>query len=220
MPRKRRGAKDGGEGTFTGMSTVLSKRVKPKRATDSVSRTPLQRYTLWALPALAVLLIGAGFVFFTNQNTATGIPVASTEYDPEMVVQGDPLYGKHEMGPSNVQIPFLPADGPQPKLVLPHDRWSFGSVGPTEVVEHTFALKNEGEAPLTVSRIYTTCGCTTAELSARVIPPGKVALLRMIFDAGYHDTRGQTVQRGVVIESNDPAHSEAVVWADASVRPQ
>ncbi len=86
------------------------------------------------------------------------------------------------------------------------------------MVDHTYVLKNTGEAPLTISRIYTTCGCTTAELTARVIPPGKSALLRLIFDAGFHDTRGQQVKRGIIIENNDPTHSQAEVWAEASVR--
>ncbi len=138
-------------------------------------------------------------------------------YDPEDVVYDEGLYGVHEMEPSTTPIPFLPKDGPQPKLVIPHRTWDFGRVKPTEVVTHTFVLKNEGDAPLTIARIYTTCGCTTAELTARVIPPGKVALLRLIFDAGYHDVRGQRVRRGVIIESNDPKNSEASVWATAYV---
>lgn len=196
----------------------MSKRLKSKRVTRGAARTPLRRYARWTLSTLAVVLVVGVFVYVSNRNAATITPFESTEYDQADIVWKDPLFGQHEMGPATARTAFLPADGPQPALMLPHDRWSFGSVGPREVVEHTFALKNEGEAPLTVSRIYTTCGCTTAELSARVVPPGKIALLRMVFDAGYHDTRGQSVQRGVVIESNDPTHSEAVVWADASVR--
>jgi hypothetical protein len=80
------------------------------------------------------------------------------------------------------------------------------------------ALVVAGDAPLTISRAYTTCGCTTAEISASVIPPGKVATVKMVFDAGYHDTRGQTVRRGLIIENNDPAQSEAEIWLVATVR--
>jgi hypothetical protein len=148
------------------------------------------------------------------------VGASAVSYDPADVVYDEGLRGVHEMEPSQTPIPFLPKDGPQPKLVIPQDFWDFGQVGPTEVVDHTFVLRNEGEAPLTISRIYTTCGCTTAELTARVIPPGKVALLRLIFDAGFHDVRGQRVRRGVIIESNDPDHSEAAVWAEAFVKWQ
>jgi hypothetical protein len=86
------------------------------------------------------------------------------------------------------------------------------------VVEHEFIIRNVGEAPLTISRAYTTCGCTTAEVSARVIQPGQVATVRLIFDAGFHDTAGQTVRRGLIIENNDPNQSEAEIWTQAAVR--
>jgi hypothetical protein len=85
------------------------------------------------------------------------------------------------------------------------------------VVERTFIVRNEGEALLTISRAYTTCGCTTAEFSASVIPPGKVATVKVIFDAGFHDTAGQTVRRGVIIENNDPNQSQAEIWVQAAV---
>jgi len=37
------------------------------------------------------------------------------------------------------------------------------------------------------------------------------------FDAGFHDTRGQTVSRGIIIENNDRGNSKAEVWVKASV---
>ena len=88
-------------------------------------------------------------------------------------------------------IPFLPADQPQPKIILPDSHHDFGQVGAKAVVKRKFLVCNEGEAPLTISRAYTTCGCTVADFTARVIPPGKAALITLVFDAGFHDVRGQ-----------------------------
>lgn len=42
--------------------------------------------------------------------------------------------------------------------------YDFGLLGPTEVGQQTFALKNVGEEPLTVSGLYTSCGCTVAQV--------------------------------------------------------
>lgn len=123
----------------------------------------------------------------------------------------------HEMG-AGPPIPFLPASGPQPQIVANEDFVDVGSVGPTEVVSLDFIIANTGEAPLTISRAYTTCGCTTAEISSAVIPPGEVAEITLIFDAGYHDTRGQVVRRGLIIENNDPERSIQEIWLQASVR--
>ncbi|NLF66213.1 MAG: DUF1573 domain-containing protein [Chloroflexi bacterium] len=70
---------------------------------------------------------------------------------------------------------------------------------------------------MTISRAYTTCGCTTAEFSASVIPPGKAATVKVIFDAGFHDAAGQTVRRGVIMENNDPDQSQEEIWVQAAV---
>jgi hypothetical protein len=71
---------------------------------------------------------------------------------------------------------------------------------------------------LTIHRAYTTCGCTTAEFSSTVIPTGKVAVMKIVLDAGFHDVRGQTVRRGVIIENNDPNNSQIEIWTQAKVR--
>lgn len=114
-------------------------------------------------------------------------------------------------------MPFsLPYDNPA--IALPETVYDFGSIGPKEVVKKTFVIRNTGEESLTISKAYTTCGCTTADFTSSVIPPGKVALVTVTFDAGFHDTRGQTVQRGVMIENNDPNQSKAEIWISATVR--
>ncbi|MBK8909195.1 MAG: DUF1573 domain-containing protein [Rhodospirillales bacterium] len=81
----------------------------------------------------------------------------------------------------------------------------------------TFVVRNTGEAPLTINRAYTTCGCTTAEISADTIPPGKAVTVELRFDAGFHDSAGQTVRRGIIIETNDPDQPQAEIWVQAEV---
>lgn len=161
------------------------------------------------------VLIAAGWYMLAGRNSAK----AAIEYGPEDVVSDSPLHAIHEMEPSNLaSIPFLPKDGPQPKIAIPEDSYSFGSVGLTEVVQHEFAIANVGDAPLTIHRAYTTCGCTTADFTATVIPPGKVSIMTLTFDAGFHDAGGQTVRRGVIIETNDERNPQVEIWTQASVR--
>lgn len=162
-----------------------------------------------------VLLIAASVYWMTGWRPGK----ASLDYAPEDVIYDHPLHAVHEMDPSDpASIPFLPKDGAQPKIVISETFYDFGSVGAAEVVQHDFVIANQGDAPLTISRSYTTCGCTTADFTGTVIPPGKVAVMTLIFDAGFHDARGQTVRRGVIIENNDPNNSQAEIWAQASVR--
>jgi hypothetical protein len=167
------------------------------------------------IAAIGVILIGAAWYFIADPGSAQ----ANFDYNPEDVVYDQPIQAIHKMdGGSLDSISFLPSDGPQPKIMLLEDFYNFGSVGPTEVVTYDFVIANQGEAPLTIHRAYTTCGCTTADFTATVIPPGKVSVVTMIFDAGFHDAGGQTVRRGIIIENNDPNNPQIELWAQASVR--
>ncbi len=171
-------------------------------------------------PAILLVAIGVGSIAAAWYLLA-GRSSAQTrfEYNSEDVVYDKPLTAVHEMESLNLEsIPFLPMDGPQPKISVSEDSYNLGSIGPTEVVTYDFAITNLGEAPLTINRAYTTCGCTTAEFTATVIPPGKVSVVTMILDAGFHDVRGQTVRRGIIIENNYPKNPQVEIWAQAAVR--
>lgn len=143
---------------------------------------------------------------------------AFLEFTEADIYYGPQLQAVHEMnGPTLNQISFLPKDLPQPQLAVSETFYDFGKIGATDVVQHHFYLQNLGESPLTISRAYTTCGCTTADFSSTIIPPGKVIMMTLTFDAGYHDAGGQTVRRGVFIENNDPNHPELEIWTQANV---
>jgi hypothetical protein len=101
---------------------------------------------------------------------------------------------------------------------LPNDFYDFGAIAAQAVVRHDFLVINRGSAPLEIRRAYTTCGCTSADLSAQRIPPGKAALATVIFDAGFHPVAGQTVRRGLILETNDPDHPELEIWVQAAVK--
>lgn len=144
---------------------------------------------------------------------------AKIDYQQGDIIRQESFVAVHEMTPPTVgMIEFMPKDGPQPEIAISESFYDFGSIGPTEVARHEFVIANQGDAPLTIYRAYTTCGCTTAEFSARVIPPGKVVVMTLVLDAGFHDARGQTVRRGVIIESNDPNHPQIEIWSQAKVR--
>jgi hypothetical protein len=178
-------------------------------------RRERQRWLAAALTFLGLALLAGGFYWWSTAGDAQ----ATLEYRPEDVVYDAPLHAVHEMAPSSLaSIPFLPSGSPQPKIAVSEAFHNFGSVGPTEVVTHEFAIANQGEAPMTISRAYTTCGCTTADFTATVIPPGKVSIMTLTLDAGFHDVRGQTVRRGVIIENNDPNSPQMEIWTQANVR--
>ena len=187
---------------------------KARRRDDRRHQARQKRYWILIIVLVGTALIGAGVYDFATGSTTAD---TSLSYRPEDIVQEQAIVAVHEMG-EGPAIPFLPRNQPQPDIDIQEKFYDFGRIGPQDVTERTFIIRNVGNAPLTISRAYTTCGCTTAEISAGVIPPGKVATARLVFDAGFHDTAGQTVRRGLIIENNDPDQSQAEIWIQATVR--
>ena len=108
--------------------------------------------------------------------------------------------------------------GPGP-VVVAHDRfYDFGRIDPGRTVERVFPIANDGSQPLMILGAHTTCGCTTADFTASEIPPGKVALMTLRFDPSFHNLRGQTVRRGVMIQTNDPRTPTVEIWIQATVK--
>lgn len=98
------------------------------------------------------------------------------------MVNDQPLRAIHEMTPfDSTSILFLPEGGSQPRISASENFYDFGSVGSTDVILRNFLIYNDGQALLTISRAYTTCGCTTADLSSTVIPPGIAAQVTLVF---------------------------------------
>lgn len=169
---------------------------------------------LIALAILGGLLLAAGLGAYFLGRAPARAAVAGLNEDE--LVTGRPIQATHQMGGSP-PIPFLPADGPQPNVEVSEVFHDFGRIGSRDVVTRTFVVRNTGEAPLTISHAYTTCACTTGEVAADVIPPGKATTVTLRFDAGYHDTAGQTVRRGIILENNDPDQPQAEMWVQARV---
>jgi hypothetical protein len=197
---------------------MSKKKTKSRRSTRK--RTDKRRSERLLIPIFAIiagglLIIAAGWYLLGNKSNVD----TAFAYNPDDVVYDQPLYAIHEMEPPSLaSVPYLPKDSPQPKIAVSEDFYSFGSIAPTDVVTHEFIIANVGDAPLTINRAYTTCGCTTADISASVIPPGKFSVVALRLDAGFHDVRGQTVRRGLIIENNDRSNPQLEIWTQASVR--
>lgn len=49
-------------------------------------------------------------------------------------------------------------------------------------VSHTFTIKNAGEAPLVLTRVIASCGCTTPEWTKEPIAPGKTGDIKITYN--------------------------------------
>lgn len=143
------------------------------------------------------------------------------QYTPADVVYGKKIHAVHGMDidRSPQVLETIPANlSEEPVIRVSESFFDFGEVNAHMVLRRTFVIANTGQSALIIERAYTTCGCTMADFTATEIPPGKVVLMTLQFDPGFHEMRGTTVRRGVLIETNDPNHPIQEIWVQASVR--
>ena len=94
-----------------------------------------------------------------------------------------------------------------PAITFEEVKYDFGSVVQGGTVDHTFKFKNTGNAPLVISNIGVSCGCTTPEWTKAPVMPGKTGSIT----AHFNSTGKIGMQNKVLtIESNAPAGSTTV----------
>jgi hypothetical protein len=131
-----------------------------------------------------------------------------------------PLQGVHDMQriPAQTPAPQPAAEGVDlPHVDIPTASYDFGTIPGKPDVAHVFAIQNTGTADLEIWNLVTSCGCTTAQLTSSVIPPGQRADLTVVFDPDFHTTRGEMV-RLVWFATNDPTQPWVEVRITADVQ--
>lgn len=61
--------------------------------------------------------------------------------------------------------------------------YDFGTIEEGKVVEHTFKFINEGQAPLIMSNVAASCGCTTPDYTKTPVKPGEEGFVKVVFDS-------------------------------------
>ncbi len=118
-----------------------------------------------------MLFLGAGFLAACGSSNESS---TETKQVIPLTEQGDQPVAQHV-------IPTT-ADG-QPVLAFDSDSFNFGTIKVGEIVEHEFTLVNTGEAPLIISNVHASCGCTTPDYSKTPIAPGEKGMVKVRFDS-------------------------------------
>lgn len=89
-----------------------------------------------------------------------------------------------------------------PRIAVDNAAYEFEPVMEGMFVRHVFVISNTGNETLEISRVRSTCGCTTSALPTNSLAPQQSVELEIVFDtAGYG---GRDVTKSLYIESNDP----------------
>ncbi len=101
-----------------------------------------------------------------------------------------------------------PATTNAPRLVCDEPVFDFGTRDPSEPVEHTFLLRNEGTLTLEISRVHASCGCTVANISERSVPPGGESKITSRLSL---QGRMGPQHKTITVDSNDPAQPQMIL---------
>jgi Protein of unknown function (DUF1573) len=77
--------------------------------------------------------------------------------------------------------------------------FDFGQVKEGAQVKHTFVLKNSGDAPVIISKVTASCGCTQPEFSKSPILPGGKSEIHVTFNSEGQVGKQQKI---ITIQSN------------------
>lgn len=102
-----------------------------------------------------------------------------------------------------------------PKLVIGERIKDFGAVAQGVVLETSIELRNTGDAPLVISAVRPTCGCTVVEFDREIAPGATGKIDAKLDTTGF---RGQ-ITKSVFIISNDAQDQTASVVLKADVQP-
>lgn len=80
--------------------------------------------------------------------------------------------------------------------------FDFGKINEKDgSVTHVFEFTNKGNSPLVVSRVQTSCGCTTPSWTKEPVEPGKKGSITVTFDV-----RNKTLfEKQIMVYTNDTA---------------
>lgn len=98
---------------------------------------------------------------------------------------------------------------------MPLTTYDFGWRDAAETVTNRFVLRNTGTADLHLRSIQTSCGCTRAEPTSRVIAPGAETILEV--HLALRGLQGQQ-RKAVSVLSNDPKTPNLTLWIQGEAR--
>jgi len=71
----------------------------------------------------------------------------------------------------------------QPKIVFDETARDFGQVMEGEKAVHTFTFTNAGDAPLVLTMVQSSCGCTTPTWTREPVKPGEKGSISAVYDS-------------------------------------
>ncbi len=96
-----------------------------------------------------------------------------------------------------------------PSVSVTPSNHDFGDITQSAgIVSTTFTVKNTGSSPLSINRLSTSCGCTTAKMDESPLMPKESREMTVTFDPMVHRDQFGKIERVVYLQTTDPKNPE------------
>jgi hypothetical protein len=102
----------------------------------------------------------------------------------------------------------------KPAIDIAQKIQDFGTVSKGDVIKATFEVKNTGTAPLEITQVRPTCGCTVADFDKTVAPGGTGKIQAQVNTAAFSGP----ITKAILVFSNDPDNPQVNLVVKADVR--
>ncbi len=102
----------------------------------------------------------------------------------------------------------------QPHIQFDKLYYDFGKIEEGKIVGTTITFKNTGSGNLIIKNIETSCGCTAALISKKILKPNEEGKIRIEFDSTHKEGK---IARTITVYSNDITNSRSVITIFANV---
>jgi hypothetical protein len=107
------------------------------------------------------------------------------------------------------------AQAPAPRLFVAERHHDFGRIAQNSSATYRFKLENRGDAPLHITGVKATCGCTSTVSGKDLLAPGEDTEIEVTYHSA--GTPGP-VHKTVEVSSDDPAQAVLALDFDAEVK--
>ena len=157
---------------------------------------------------LTLLLLAASQAQFSFQHPkARNVKVLVSGGGAKLALN---VQGPSPAGSAKVEPPKL-----GPRIWIQQTSHDFGHMDPLTRGNHSFVVKNNGDAPLLLDIASTTCQCTVAGLSDNKIPPGSEGHVELKWTVPGH---GRVFRQLAHVRTNDPNHREISFTIEGLIR--
>lgn len=107
-----------------------------------------------------------------------------------------------------------------PKIEITPSSYDFGEIQYKDIVNYNFKIRNNGNVDLSINRVATSCGCTTAKIAKTTLAPNEEAELQVTYNSGLMTgSHGKGRQERIIyIKSNDPVNPQVEASIYGTVR--